>query len=937
MGGGSERRDAAELTPAADGDLQVAYAPRSQSFAVGTLVPRNMRDAVAASFDRLEGQVVNLDEFVADRLGYSAQELAAGFSAEQVDALAMAIHNAKQGGGFIIGDQTGIGMGHAIGYLQDNSAVYHQLGGSDLFFLADPAEADEGYMCRLTGYLPLLPIATQARVYDDLIQRYRELIQRETELGTNKLEARALDLDAETLAAEVADPGKVDKASLFAAPVVMERVSIKRTSKPLTRDQVRARIAERLDGQSAWAVANDMRQALRNQAEAYIAQAEADAAAGDIGAASAALDAMRGRLAIAEAQIKEYQIGSAHRFDLDGQIFYGIVLDVKQHQRAANPAAGSSWLVQFALAMADANQVTIPFSQLGTKYKTEAIQGTMWGDLASGGNRFVQADELFDLAQTAAREKRWMVTGNLLSGYAKFPGQLVHYTKNDGAVSQDILMGRAYDFAKTKEMLGARLASVERVMVYFARATNKAVIVDQDQALRIEQERPGIFTFQVPSSKKKGGLYSLDRALTDILGGDFVSSGAVMRVRVQGAAVVERALAHVLGEQADYFTALTEKAIAGQVNDTANSGVAKGLGGDGGAPAVMARRASSGVNMEQFPGAVDTPDAVATVSRIVAELGFSAKSAVVEGFDDLPQSVQDDARNQGADEDGVKGLYHDGVLYVVHRNVSSIADIEETVFHEALGHYGLRKLLGPAFIQKTNALFASLGGIEGLSAIARRRGFDKTYDKYVRGVAAARGKDPAKWTDATAKLVLTEEVFAHIAEVRPDLADRFKALIGKLREWLRKHTFLKLASYGETDLLHLFNRVRADLPTPGGGPKGGVSVPGVLSHGDAPGKADIDFAADVLAELSFEDGLFRYAISPAKTIEGNLRDAGLESELHGVEHDGQTLGDSPYDRRLNDFTKPLHRPVESKGGLRLLASIPPCTFPTGQKIEGSSA
>jgi hypothetical protein len=55
--------------------------------------------------------VGQIDTFVAKELGYKPEELEKYFGAEQVDALGLAIDNIKNGKGFIIGDQTGIGKG----------------------------------------------------------------------------------------------------------------------------------------------------------------------------------------------------------------------------------------------------------------------------------------------------------------------------------------------------------------------------------------------------------------------------------------------------------------------------------------------------------------------------------------------------------------------------------------------------------------------------------------------------------------------------------------------------------------------------------------------------------------------------------------------------------------------------------------------------------
>lgn len=101
--------------------FQVQYAPRSgATFAVGTLVPNNMQQAISRALDDLEARVGDIDTFVARELGYTVDEVVGTpakpgyFSAEQVDAMALAIDNLKKGRGFIIGDQTGVGKGRFV-------------------------------------------------------------------------------------------------------------------------------------------------------------------------------------------------------------------------------------------------------------------------------------------------------------------------------------------------------------------------------------------------------------------------------------------------------------------------------------------------------------------------------------------------------------------------------------------------------------------------------------------------------------------------------------------------------------------------------------------------------------------------------------------------------------------------------------------------------
>lgn len=103
-------------------NLQVQYEPRSTAaFAVGTLVPNNMQFAMDNALDAIAAEVGDIDAFVATELGYDKDRMLNGdgknpgyFSAEQVDALALSIYNIKNGAGFIIGDQTGVGKGRVV-------------------------------------------------------------------------------------------------------------------------------------------------------------------------------------------------------------------------------------------------------------------------------------------------------------------------------------------------------------------------------------------------------------------------------------------------------------------------------------------------------------------------------------------------------------------------------------------------------------------------------------------------------------------------------------------------------------------------------------------------------------------------------------------------------------------------------------------------------
>lgn len=112
--GGRSKLDPLETSEESEvkGDqYQSGYTPSSKSKSVDALIPNNHQTAVQSALDAVEEQYGDIDDFVAKELGIDQKRLHKGFSAEQVDALALAIARHKDGRAFILGDQTGVGKG----------------------------------------------------------------------------------------------------------------------------------------------------------------------------------------------------------------------------------------------------------------------------------------------------------------------------------------------------------------------------------------------------------------------------------------------------------------------------------------------------------------------------------------------------------------------------------------------------------------------------------------------------------------------------------------------------------------------------------------------------------------------------------------------------------------------------------------------------------
>lgn len=88
---------------------KVKYVPQSNNpFSLNSVIPADQARATKKALEKIG----DVDNFLVDELGYNdADDMHHALASEQADSVALAIHQAKQGNAFIIGDMTGIGKG----------------------------------------------------------------------------------------------------------------------------------------------------------------------------------------------------------------------------------------------------------------------------------------------------------------------------------------------------------------------------------------------------------------------------------------------------------------------------------------------------------------------------------------------------------------------------------------------------------------------------------------------------------------------------------------------------------------------------------------------------------------------------------------------------------------------------------------------------------
>ena len=97
---------------------KLAYRPHNTAFSLESVAPAAMVEAMDRVLSEIEQKEGSIDEFVTRELGYDTIDDAHNaLAAEQMDSVAMAIYQMKQGQAMIIGDQTGVGKGRQMAAL----------------------------------------------------------------------------------------------------------------------------------------------------------------------------------------------------------------------------------------------------------------------------------------------------------------------------------------------------------------------------------------------------------------------------------------------------------------------------------------------------------------------------------------------------------------------------------------------------------------------------------------------------------------------------------------------------------------------------------------------------------------------------------------------------------------------------------------------------
>lgn len=123
-------------TMEATNSYQSPYIPTSTLSEPTLMVPRNLASPLRRAMIEIQRETPHTDQWLADQLGMSMEQLRESLSPEQADAAVMAFKRIEQGMGFMVADQTGTGKGRILAA----SALRQRLRGEPVVFLTEKAD-----------------------------------------------------------------------------------------------------------------------------------------------------------------------------------------------------------------------------------------------------------------------------------------------------------------------------------------------------------------------------------------------------------------------------------------------------------------------------------------------------------------------------------------------------------------------------------------------------------------------------------------------------------------------------------------------------------------------------------------------------------------------------------------------------------------------------
>lgn len=408
----------------------------------------------------------------------------------------------------------------------------------------------EGDASKVSGRVAVLPVKEQEVFYKEVIERYNDYVAYLKQSGAYDLEVEILDLKAETIDKKVVIAGKGGK-SVFGNDTFLETCECNVLKKPYRKQELEKLITQQLSGNTADELSSEIVEAH----EKYVAQKlkndvvlvkqkyqelikEISQEKGYLKipvyekAQRAAYEKERQQVleTASSESITKLETQSTNRktylnnffsffkvghgyyypsmsFEGEGSsntycIFLGFDINTKRN----NPYAPSAVKLRFAIS--DSRKYMVLPASGETAKEIERVQSRSFQLSQSAKERLIDRWEEAIASFTLDRQKRYIITGNILQGASDFSGKLVSYTAKGKGVQKGILMPEAWSLKDSDTNAGdyvlAPIGKLEKHIV----SMRSGVSVSTENKMTLIRSSEEFFTLIMPKSKSHIPIYT---------------------------------------------------------------------------------------------------------------------------------------------------------------------------------------------------------------------------------------------------------------------------------------------------------------------------------------------------------------------------------------------------------------------------------------------
>lgn len=563
----------------------------------------------------------------------------------------------------------------------------------------------EGCAAKIARYLPFLPVKEQEEVFKDITDAYNVKIQLLNDAGENDLEITTMPLKAQTISKKIWKPGTdPNSGNAFADNTYLEEVEVDVLKKPMKAEEIKSTVSRMTSGEpfNEW-LDNRVKEinslydgkiatlkerldqsALERSEKAkknYIEKSKEARKNGKNEFTDEEIEKMSEVVVedimkkSKESFIKQKNVIEARRENIRKQInsftpMKPLVIPFNLDETLVTimPSRGMFLGYKFSKDYSPSSSTAV-FATLDGRRKVEIPLNQEKAFNSIRMNTMMQPTYLKDLnvdtwdsyVPTQTRKKAYIVTGNLLQALVdtkkseNVKGYLVSYSTIEGDTKQGILMSDNFkpENLTTSAPISSRLIQIQQGETVISE--DKRVIVEKNTGWRSG------YALKVPKSKKQGGEFFEDNKLRSLADNkEFTTRGNYMVADISS-----DNLSKVLDRLSKMGVTVSKKAKLENSED------------------VRFRVSEENQDLNN----IKSEDVEETAKKL------NVPVEVITSVDQIKDNSVRSAIEKGRK---VKGWYSlsDNKVYVYLPNATSMEDVNQTILHEGVAHYGLRQLVG---------------------------------------------------------------------------------------------------------------------------------------------------------------------------------------------------------------------------------------------------